>query len=193
MIKYLNRLSNKGNTKAVSGKFLIWISVFLVFAQCSGLKPGSSGRASKGLYTNFFVGEEGTQYFIKPLGFESENGGEAKLDFTFRYLDTIQGEARINSSLFTTDLIKNIDSVRFENEEIDAVSKSAELMFVERRRKLIESRHEVYLPLAQVKTLFDHPDWAITFYYSGKSQTFASTKKSNKNIRALEHDIFSLF
>ncbi|MFN2429135.1 MAG: hypothetical protein ABR574_03885 [Cryomorphaceae bacterium] len=158
------------------------------------MSTSSSGKASRGLFTSFFVGEDGTQYFIKPLEFAgNEKNAEMHIDFTLRYRDNVSGESRLNSSIYTTDLIKEVDSIRFSNSSFSVTTQKAELMFNQRKSQNIESRHEVYLELADLKALFGTPDWEISVHYGGKERVFKAEKRTRKKISALNHDIFELF
>ena len=175
-------------------QFTIGLFAVFAFSQCSVMNTNSSGKASRGLFTSFFVGDDGTQYFIKPLEFNGVDGGdELLIDFTFRYRDEISGDTRLNTSLLTADLVKDLDSVKFSNDKYTAVTKNSDLMFNQRQNKNIESRHEVYLPLADMKNIFDNPEWEIVFFYAGKQRTFVADKRTRKKIEALNHDIFELF
>lgn len=175
-------------------RFTLIFAAIFAFSQCSVMNTNSSGKASRGLFTSFFVGDDGTQYFIKPLEFDGVEGGdELLIDFTFRHRDEVTGDARLNTSLLTPDLVKEIDSVKFRNTAHTVVTKTSELMFNQRQNSNIESRHEVYLPLADMNQLFGNPDWEIIFYYSGKQRSFKADKRTRKKINALNHDIFELF
>jgi hypothetical protein len=62
------------------------------------------------------VGEEGMQYFIKPLIFKSQQKGEEALpDFTFRYKNEIKDSAIVNISIEGPELYKEIDGIAFSN------------------------------------------------------------------------------
>ena len=62
--------------------FLILIVLFLN-PSCYSVKPGVT-KSGKNLYETFFLGEEGKQFFIKPLRFNNGEGGVIMIDFTFR-------------------------------------------------------------------------------------------------------------
>lgn len=87
---------------------LVTLCVFI----CTGLGAGGSAR----FYSAFFVGEEGMQYFIKPLIFKSQQKGEEALpDFTFRYKNEIKDSAIVNISIEGPELYKEIDGIAFSN------------------------------------------------------------------------------
>ena len=60
------------------------IIILMSLSACSGLKQSGSN-----LYTSFYVGEKGTQYFIKPLYFSNKESEKLNTDFTFRFQNTI--------------------------------------------------------------------------------------------------------
>lgn len=160
-------------------------------ASCGGLKPGS-GSSAKGLYTAFYVGEEGTQYFIKPLAFEGDEG-RAAADFTFRLGSDSLTNARVVISVLGDEVIRKADSVTFANQDLYFSSDSVKLLFNERLRKNVESRIEVLVPVPYLTGLFNQDDWKIVIYRSERQTAFYAGKKTRKRIASLRHDIFSLY
>lgn len=160
-------------------------------ASCGGIKPGS-GSSAKGLYTAFYVGEEGTQYFIKPLAFEGDRS-RAEADFTFRLGSDSPADARIVISVLGDEVIRKADSVTFANRDLHFSSDSVRLLFNERLRKGVESRHEVFVPVPYLTGLFNQTDWEMVLHHGGKQTAFHPEKKTRKRIESLRHDIFSLY
>ena len=81
---------------------LLIATVFL--SGCFGIKPEKSGASGK-LYETFFVGDEGTQYFIKDIKFSSNlNSDQTWTDITFRYKNELKDSATINFSFLNAKL-----------------------------------------------------------------------------------------
>ncbi len=156
------------------------------------MKPNGTKSAAK-YYETFFVGEEGTQYFVKPIKFSNNEDEILTLDITFRYKDQVKDSATITFSFFSEDLIKKIDSISLSNKNIFLKSYKVDLMFNERDKGLIESRFSSKILLSDMVKLFNSSDWTMQLYSSEKSYTIVSNKKTNKIIDALNFDIFTLF
>src|SRR5690554_5427078 len=80
------RMSKKSIDKTHLAGTSIAILVLTVLASipsCYSIKPGATQSGGK-LYESFYLGEEGRQYFIKPLKFSGSDGRYIMIDFTFR-------------------------------------------------------------------------------------------------------------
>src|SRR5690606_7037547 len=85
----------------------VFCMLLLLLSSCFSVKPGTS-RSARNLYQNFFIGEEGSQYFIKPIAFENDEKEKLQLDITFRYKDEVKDSATVNFSIVTKELNKTI-------------------------------------------------------------------------------------
>lgn len=163
-----------------------------LFLSCLSIKPGGV-RSSKTLYEEFFVGEDGTQYFIKPLDFNTESKELLKLDITFRYKNEIKDSARFNISLLGEDVIKKIDSVQIKNDSKVISLNNVSLIFVSKEKKYINCRFLSTCPLDEVCEMFANSQWQIDIYYNGKQKCYTASKKTEKSIGLLQANIFVLF
>ncbi|PWH82256.1 hypothetical protein DIT68_14220 [Brumimicrobium oceani] len=167
--------------------------VALFLSSCSGIKPGAT-KSGKKYYETFFVGEEGTQFFVKPFIFENRKlNEEAHLDFTFRYKDNLNSNARINYSLYVNEIIRTVDSMNITTPIINITNTENTLLFNERTKNNFKSRFSTEVPMRSLKKLFENDDWEIHVYAQGKKHTFYSSNKTNKKVEALNHNVFVLF
>lgn len=171
---------------------LVAFSLVMGFmSSCVGLKPSTSPSSGKLLET-FFTGDEGTQYFIKPLVFKNDQKELIMLDLTFRYKDEIEDSALLRLSLYTNELQKNLTAVTFGNGASQFSSSQIELMFSERTKHHLHSRFSLKMPLADVQSLFSESNWQLEIV-SGKQQyQFTANSKTKKNISKLYHSVFSI-
>ncbi len=169
------------------------LSIFL--SSCMSVKPGAV-RSGQKYYESFFVGEEGTQYFIKPLSFESADG-QLILDIVFRYNNEIKGNATINYSIISSELFKIPGKVTLQNPLHEVTANDAKLLFNERDGKRYLSRFSVTIPLADLITLFKDNNWQILVRHDALQTTtempFKPGKKTRKIIDKLNSNVFILF
>ena len=171
----------------------IFLYFFIVFQSCSSLKPGSTNSGSS-LYTSFFVGEKGTQYFIKPIKFKSnDSDNEMMLDITFRYKDSLHTDATLNYSVINQEIIKNIDSIVIANPTNKISCKHNKRLYNERKKNNYFSRFSTNTPSAKLKKVFANSNWTITTYYNNKKRSYLPTKKSKKSITTLNEYLFVIF
>ncbi|MBE9466763.1 MAG: hypothetical protein IMY72_00410 [Bacteroidetes bacterium] len=151
-------------------------------------------KSGKKLFETFYVGEDGTQYFIKPLIFSnSQNKEKLLIDFTFRYKNEVKDSVVINFSLLSSNIFKNIDSLSFSNTTHKIMSKNVNLMFNEKKNKLFNSRFSTKIPLINFDKMFINGDWNIIVYSRENSSTYYSEKKTKKAIKKLQDKIFIIF
>ena len=86
------------------------------------------------LFETFFLGDQGTQYFIKPLSFKDNSNNYLEMDITFRYLNKIQDSATINFSIYNKALIQAIDSLSIGNHSYSVTTKEIKYLFSERSK-----------------------------------------------------------
>jgi len=174
-------------------KTFIVLSFFILLTGCLSIKP-SGVRSGKNLFESFFVGEEGTQYFIKPLVFLNiQNKEEIRLDFIFRYKNVIKDSVIVNFSLVGNNIYKNFDSLSLSNKTHKIKSKSINLLFNEKKSKLFYSRFSTKFSFLEFNRMFDNNDWTILVYKDKASVTYVSDKKSKRAIKKLQEKLFILF
>lgn len=164
----------------------------LIFTSCLSIKPGSV-KSGKNLYETFFVGEQGTQYFIKPLLFSNQLNGELTLDITFRYKNEVKDSANVNISIFSKEIYKVADSLRISNAGNTVILKKMNYLFSERNKDNLSFRFSSRANLIDVKNLFAGNNWDILLYKNGISTNFKTPKATQKKIEKLNFEIFTLF
>lgn len=170
------------------------IAIFaaILISSCAGIKPGST-QSAKNLYTTFFVGDEGLQYFIKPLEFKNENGEEFIMDVTFRYKEEVTGDADFRFTYIGQSMIKKVSQLQFENKTGAWTAEEVELVFVELVNKSYQSRQSAKLSLSDTQALFSSPEWVIKMTAEGgEMHEFRPKRKTQKAINRLYSHIFEM-
>lgn len=164
------------------------ILLFLINS-CSILKP--SGNK---LYESFYIGERGTQYFIKPLKLDNPSPEEMIIDMTFRYNQNISDEdsASINFTITTNSLVRAIDSLYFRNGEVFFNAAEPNRLFMEREGKQYLSRFSTRTTLDQLIKLFQSPRWEIEVFHDETSSCFGPTKAATRKIESLNYNLMEL-
>ena len=172
--------------------FIVLIPVAL--QGCFGLKTSSTNAASK-LYQTFYMGDKGTQYFIKPLLLKSSNDEVCSIDFTCLSKNLETDSAIVNFSIFTQTLHKELHSAHFTNEQCNIVISSPERLFSEKKGELFESRFTTKYPLKEIKALFNSENWIFKYLTAPNesSAPFKPTRKIQKSIRRLNENVIVLF
>lgn len=169
------------------------LAIVILLAGCGGIKPGSV-KSGKKLFESFFVGEDGTQYFIKPLSFLSNDSKSiARIDFTFRYKNEVKDSATVNFSIVDEKIFKSIDSISIFNNNSKVSVRDVKFLFAEKGKKTFNSRFSVRIPLASAVSLFDDNAWGFVFYSGMTHTSYSPSKKSKKSIERLKDNVFVLF
>lgn len=170
----------------------ILISISFFLAGCLSIKP-SGVKSGKNLFETFYVGDDGIQYFIKPLLFENiQNKEEIHVDFTFRYKDKVKDSVIVNLSFQSYNILRIIDSLFISNANQRISSKNNKLLFNEKRKGLIISRFTTKFSLTEFSGMFDNNDWKIIVYKNKTYDTFFSKSKTKKAIKKLQEMVFIL-
>lgn len=179
-------------TRTPMSVFPLLLGFTLLFTSCISVRPSGTRSGGKAFET-FFIGEQGTQYFIKPLEFS--HGKEVlQADFTFRYLDQMRDSVTVNVSLFRPVIQRQLDSLSLQAGQRSAVIPLPTLLFTEKQGKLFHSRFSGHMALKDLHALFmESPAWSITPWLAGKSDSYLPTRRSGKTIRSLKDDLFILF
>jgi hypothetical protein len=136
--------------------------VFIAAASaCGGMKPGGASAGNK-LYETFFVGEEGSQYFIKPLEFKNEKKEKVVMDFTLRYKDDIKDSALVNFTIISEDNIKSVDQILLENGVVSSKNQKINLLFVKRESVWVVGRMRLVIGRAAVSAIGGLPFWELS-------------------------------
>lgn len=168
------------------------IALVLFVAGCFSVKPGSV-KSGKNLFETFYVGEEGTQYFIKPLEFRNAQNESFIMDITFRYKDELKGSAVLNFSVVNNELLKNIDNIEIISADNRIARNSPKHIYSEKNKEFFTSRFTSTFLLKDVVSLFKQSEWIITVRAEGSNFRYAPTKETAKAISKLDSEVFVLF
>ncbi len=156
------------------------------------MKPGGT-KSGKKVVETFYVGEDGTQFFIKPLIFNNiQNKEKIIIDFTFRYKNEVKDSVTANFSLQSSTIYKSIDSLSLSNGSSKIISPDIRLMFNETRKGLFNSRFTTKFSLLEFKKLFESDDWTIIVYQKNAYNTYVSQKRTKKTIEIIQDNVFIL-
>lgn len=169
----------------------IAFGILIVFSSCLSIKPGAA-KSGKKLYETFFVGEDGTQYFIKPLIFINDINENLELDITFRYKNEIKDSAIVNVSFLSKEIFKHADSLKINHDSSATVFKEIKYMFSERKKEEYNSRFSTKGSLFDIKKLFNSNNWNIIIYKNGSFNKYITPKATKKKIDKLKYEIFML-
>lgn len=163
-----------------------------ILGGCLTVKP-SATKSGKNSFETFYVGEQGTQYFIKPISFKESNiNEELALDVTFRYNGVLNDSATVNLSFKSSEIYKNLDSFSISNGLLDIGSADVDLLFNETDKDFFISRFSLRLSLSDLKEIYSSNSWTIKCYTTNKTSTFIPRKKSSKVIDVIRENVFSL-
>lgn len=174
------------------GYIALALSFITSLQSCVNIKPGAV-KSGKSLYATFFVGEEGTQYFIKPLEFSGNDGDKAIMDMTFRYKDAVKDSAIVNISFVGNHTLKKADSITITSVNFSVPLRNITFMFNESKDKIYISRFSTKCALADVKSLFEGSHWKIQLYKNNVMAEYSTPKATGKKVETLSKSVFALF
>ena len=181
-----------GNTKKLLFNFVSLILITLTLSGCLSIKPSTS-KSGKNYFETFFVGEEGTQYFIKPILFKDEKSNEELiLDITFRYRNEIKDSATVNFIVKSPIIYKTIDSLKISNKDNKVGSEQLDLLFNEKNKRGFTSRYSTRFDLNELKEIFYDDVWEIIIYNENEMIIYKPDRKTIKAINAVRDRVFVL-
>jgi len=173
-------------------ELVAFILLLLICTGCLSIKP-STTKSGKNYFETFYVGEEGTQYFIKPTLFKDEKSNEdLVLDITFRYRNEIKDSAIVNFSIKSSMIYKTIYSLKLSNKDIAIKSDKVELLFNEKNKTGFTSRYSTKFGLNEIKEMFTNDAWEVNIYNQNKITTFKPHRKTIKAINTVREKVFVL-
>ena len=174
-------------------RIFLFTIIIVFLSSCLSVKPGGI-KSGSSLFETFYVGEGGTQYFVKPLEFENSEG-DAKIiiDFSFRhYEDSRKDTVITNYSLLDDQIIRKVESFKIENTATKSSFRNNSLLFNEKSKEIFKSRFTSHIMLSELKGLFDNEDWKIEIAVAGAKLHYFPSGKSRKIIPELQNELFVL-
>lgn len=174
-------------------KTLLVAVVILATTGCISFKPNAK-KSAKSLYTTFYLGDKGTQYFIKPLELKSANNETFTVDFTFRDSQSTADSTHVivNSSILTKSLHSSLDSIIFSNSSNSFTISKLNVLFKEKKEGDFLLRTSGKTNLGSLKALFFTSNWQVNVFTNSNEYSFTTTKKTNKSVPLLYTSIFDL-
>ncbi len=185
--RFLQNMINK-TLRTICFSFLI----FALLSSCMNVRPGGA-KSGKRLYESFFVGDEGTQYFIKPLVFTNDMDEKLKLDFTFRYKNEIKDSATVNATFMSKEIFRNADSLKIIDGSNIVVLSNMAYLFSEKNKEVYNNRFSTKAEMLKIKNLFNGNTWKILIYKNGTHTQYMTPKKTKKSLEKLNQEVFVLF
>ena len=173
---------------------LLLISLSISLNSCLGVKPATSGGGKK-YFESYYAGDEGNQYFIKPLVLVSEyKEAKATLDISFRSKESLQGTAQVNFSVYMPEAVHSLkDAYLYINDTSFELS-DIKLLFVEKEKNGFQSRFSTTVPAEKLRSIFNTSDWQLVIIKEkGKTYKFDTASSSKKRIEAINTNLFTIF
>jgi hypothetical protein len=173
---------------------LLLISLSISLNSCLGVKPATSGGGKK-YFESYYAGDEGNQYFIKPLVLVSEyKEAKATLDISFRSKESLQGTAQVNFSVYMPEAVHSLkDAYLYVNDTSFELS-DIKLLFAEKEKNGFQSRFSTTVPAEKLRSIFNTSDWQLVIIKEkGKTYKFDTASLSKKRIEAINTNLFTIF
>ena len=169
------------------------ISFFFVLTLLSCSTYRYSG--GKNLYTSFYIGNNGSQYFIKPLSFKGSTSQTMELDLTFRVKKFILDNDSVTLNYTVTSLtpVKQTDSIAITSpSKRFVIHENFNRLFIKKSKKGNHSRFSVTTNLRPLSDLFQEANWTIVVFSPQGTTTLQTPKKTGKKLFSLNNNLFEL-
>lgn len=164
--------------------------LIVLITSCSQIKTNAV-KSSKTYHEMFYVGTEGTQYFIKPIVLKNKSVNESIIvDFTFRYKNEIKDSAILNYSIKSESISKKIDSLIISNEKNYVKIYMNNLLFNEKQKSIFISRFSTKITVEDLKRLFENNNWEIICWKNNEKKVFKASRKTGGVINKINNTIF---
>jgi hypothetical protein len=169
------------------------LSSILIFSfiltSCFSIKQNFQ-KSAKRHYEAFYVGYEGTQYFIKPLKFKKPNGEELLLDITLRKKDKVTSSPILNFTILSNSYVRKIDKIQYINDDVSVKAKQIELLFNEKDGNEYVSRFSNSISSKNVAKLFGQENWKIKVYLNDTKIIYNASNRTSRIIEKLNQKLF---
>lgn len=186
-------------------KLLLLAMVVIVCGGCISSVSMKATKTGKHLFETFFVGEDGTQYFVKPLEFNNETE-QLLVDFTFRYRNEIKDSVALTFSIQGDQAIKKITELSLKGASKQINSSNIVLLYNSKTKKGYSSRFSTKIPLLDFYQICKQ-EWVIVVTQGDSAtdsprvdtsteavnKTFTATKSTQKALSQLNKEVFALF
>lgn len=167
-------------------------SVLILFLFLSLIGCGINSSNSK-LFESFFVGENGIQYFIKPLEFKGDNKTKLLMDITIRMKNVNENKATVNFSIIDQKIITIIDSMIITQPNQKILLHDIEPLFFEKQKNRLVARYTSKANSEKIISYFKRTNWNIYIYSVNEKYDYVSSVKTDKKIQYINANLFSIF
>lgn len=170
-------------------KFLILVAVLFSFNSCISYKFKGK-KSPKKYYEVFFIDQGINQYFIKPLKFEAKKE-YFTVDFTFRDSIGYDSYVTTNYSIFTSDVVKTVDSAFFVINTDKILIKKQEKFFIDLLKDTYQIRYSGKITYKELISVTEN-DPEIWTYYNGNKHIYYSNKKAKIGLEVSKNSIIKI-
>ena len=172
--------------KLIFFSLIVLSSIFL--AGCMSVKPTAS-KTDGSLYETFYLGNRGTQYFIKPLLFESEKE-ELKIDFTFRPSENTDNLVTTNYTITSAKKIEKVDTLVLKNKTQIVKCTDNKKLYSEIKNSKRVCRFSAKIQLEKLNQLMANPAWSIQVVTKDTTMDYQASSRTKRSITTLQEGLF---
>lgn len=153
----------KRNIFLITGFFLC---IFLLCG-CFGVKSGTKSGGGE-LITTFYSGEDSLMYYINSLDFKSDDREKIIMDFTYHYVDGVEGEVVTNFTLMDEEKRHDYKELLFKYDDKVIKIPEVERIYSESMKRKFRHRYTFKLTEEEFYTLLQYEPLIVfnetTFY-----------------------------
>lgn len=170
--------------------FVLSILIF-----CVGVHSVTAQEFSSKYMATFFVGDSGTQYFIKPLRFDGQQyQGYLSIDFTFRHLKSLQVPVDAKFSFIRSNAVDRLDSLVIKTPKTNLVFREFTTLFISPyKHQRVHTRLSGVVPLDALLKVIGDDWWIIDAWSNGEYIRYVSSGKAKKALRKISRQMRPVF
>lgn len=156
----------------------------------------SKGQEFSSKYiSTFYVGDSGTQYFIKPLRFDGQQyHGYLTIDFTFRHLSSNEVPVVAKFSFIKPQAVQHLDSLVIKTPKANLVLRDPATLFVTPYKlQKVHSRYTSTVLLSELLKVTGDDWWIIDAWSKGEYIRYVSSNKAKKALRKISRQFRPVF
>ncbi len=169
-------------------KILFFVVLFSMFSCVTSKFNGKKG--AKKSYEVFFINQGVLQYFVKPTEFKA-NEEMVMIDFTFRDTLAYTSFVTVNYSIFSSQVIKQVDSAFFVVDNKRIKLENCTRFFIDLHKNTYQIRNSCGITYQELTDLFSSQP-VFEAYYNNEKTVFIPTKKTVKIFSAIKTQIIDI-
>jgi hypothetical protein len=157
--------------------------------------PVAAQEFSSKYMATFFVGDSGTQYFIKPLRFDGQQyHGYLTIDFTFRHLSSNEVPVVAKFSFIKPQAVQDLDSLVIKTPKANLVLRNPATLFVSPYKiQKVHSRYTSTVLLPELLKVTGDDWWIIDAWSKGEYIRYVSSNRAKKALRKISRQFKPVF